>query len=69
VLDGHRFEPQRTGTAIVMLFLSLVSVPLSLIGLVFLGSTIVGIRELVDAFRIPSIAGDNNNRLIGRLNV
>ena len=47
----------------------LVSAPLSLTGLGFIGLTIVGICELVDAFRIPGIACDYNNRLIARLPV
>jgi TM2 domain-containing membrane protein YozV len=68
-LGGHRFYRKRTGTAIVMLIVFVVSVPLSFIGVGFVGLTIVGIWTLVDAFLIPGLTRDYNNRLISSLNV
>jgi TM2 domain-containing membrane protein YozV len=66
-LGGHRFYLKHTGTAIAMLIISLVSIPLSLLAVGALGFAVVGIWALVDAFLIPGMARDYNNRLITNL--
>lgn len=68
-VGGHRFYLQRTGTAFIMLIIFVVSAPLSFIGVGFVGLAILGIWELVDAFLIPGLTRDYNNRLIARLSV
>lgn len=66
-LGGHRFYLKQTGTAIAMLIIFLVSIPLSLILIGYIGFTIVGIWAIVDAFLIPGMTRDYNNRLISSL--
>jgi len=63
IFGAHRFYTGRNGSAITMLILSLLSVPLMfvLIGFVTLG--IVGIWAFVDAFLIPGMVRDANLQL------
>ena len=68
-LGGHRFYLKQTGTAIAMLLICLVSIPLSFLLIGYVGFLIVGIWALVDAFLIPGMARDYNNRLISDLNM
>lgn len=57
LIGGHRFYLKRTGTAIAMLVLCVTIV----------GIPIAVIWSLVDAFLIPEMARDYNNRLIAEL--
>lgn len=69
VLGGHRFQLRRAAGAIVMLVDVAVSAPLSLIGVAFVGLTIIGMRELVVGFLIPGLMRDYDIRPIPRLNM
>ena len=66
-LGGHRFYLKQTGTAVAMLIITLVSIPLVVAGIGIVGFGIVGIWVLVDAFLIPGMTRDINNRLINEL--
>lgn len=68
-IGGHRFYLKQTGTAIAMLLIFLASIPLSFVLIGFIGFTIVGIWAIVDAFLIPGLTRDYNNRLITSLNM
>jgi TM2 domain-containing membrane protein YozV len=68
-LGAHRFYLKQTGTAIAMLVIFLVSLPLTLAAVGFLGLAVVGIWCFVDAFLIPGMTRDYNNRLITQLNM
>lgn len=65
---GHRFYLQRTGSAVVMLLIFLISIPLTFVLIGYIGIAIVAIWYVVDAFLIPGITRDYNNRLISTLN-
>src|SRR5579875_3678933 len=66
-LGLHRFYLKRTGSAIVMLLIFLVSVPLTMALIGWIGLGIIGLWWLIDALLIPGIARDYNNRLITTL--
>jgi len=63
----HRFYLGATGSGVVMLLIFLVSLPLSLVAVGFLGFAVLGIWWCVDAFLIPGLAQRYNARLIGTL--
>lgn len=64
---AHRFYMGRTGSAIAMLVITLVSIPLTLILVGILGFMVIGVWWLVDAFLIPGIVRDYNMRLAAHL--
>jgi TM2 domain-containing membrane protein YozV len=66
-LGAHRFYLKRIASAVVMLVLCLVSLPLTIALVGYLGLAVVGIWALVDAFLIPGLTRDYNNRLITSL--
>lgn len=68
-LGGHRFYLKRTASAVTMLLIFLISIPLSFVSIGVVGFVIVGVWALVDAFLIPGMARDYNNRLISSLNM
>ena len=65
---AHRFYLGRTGSAVAMLVLTLVSIPLVfvVVGVFTLGA--VAIWMLVDLFLLPGIAREFNLALASRLN-
>lgn len=68
-IGGHRFYLRRTGTAVTMLIIFLVSAVVSFLGFGAFGFAIVAVWALVDAFLIPGMTRDYNNRLISSLNM
>jgi TM2 domain-containing membrane protein YozV len=66
-LGAHRFYLRRTGSAVAMLLIFLVSLPLTLAAVVFIGLAVVGVCAFVDLFLIPAIARSFNNQLITEL--
>lgn len=64
---AHRFYMGRTSSAIVMLVITLVSIPLTLVLIGFLGFMAIGVWWLVDAFLIPGIVREYNMRLAAHL--
>lgn len=66
-IGGHRFYLKQTGTAVAMLLIFLVSIPLSFVFVGLFGFLVIGIWALVDAFLIPGLARDYNNQLITSL--
>lgn len=63
----HRFYLKRTGSAVTMLALTLVSSALTVVAVGYLGLLVVGVWWLIDALLIPGIAQSYNNRLITEL--
>jgi TM2 domain-containing membrane protein YozV len=66
-LGAHRFYLKRTGSAVAMLVIFVASIVLSVTGIGFLGYIVLGLWVLVDAFLIPGMTRDYNNRLITSL--
>jgi TM2 domain-containing membrane protein YozV len=66
-LGVHRFYLGRTGSGILLLLIFVISIPLCIIAVGFVGLAIVGIWWLVDALLIPGMTRDYNNRLINGL--
>jgi TM2 domain-containing membrane protein YozV len=60
---GHRFYLGRTGSAIAMLCITLVSIPLMLLFIGFLTIWISVIWAIVDAFLIPGMVREHNQWL------
>lgn len=60
---AHRFYMGRTSSAIVMLVITLVSIPLTLVFIGVLGFMAIGVWWIVDAFLIPGIVREHNMRL------
>ena len=63
----HRFYLKRTGSGIAMLLIALVSTVLLVVAVGALGYIVVGIWWCIDAFLIPGMTQDYNNRLIAQL--
>ena len=66
-LGAHRFYLGRTGSAVAMLVITLVSWLLLFVLVGALGLIAVGIWVIVDACRLPGMVQAWNNRLIGQL--
>ena len=66
-LGAHRFYLRRIASAVVMLVLCIVSVPLTIVAIGYVGFAVLGVWALVDAFLIPGLTRDYNNRLITSL--
>lgn len=66
-LGGHRFYLGRTGSAIALLSITVLSVLLTVILIGFFGFFVVGLWVLIDAFLIPGMITDSNNKLIASL--
>lgn len=66
-VGAHRFYLKRTGSAIAMLVIWLLSWPLLLIAIGYLGFLAIGIWWLVDAILIPGIVRDFNVRYAAHL--
>jgi len=64
---AHRFYLGRTGSAIVMLMVFVISSVLLLIMIGWFGYLALGLWWLIDALLIPSIVTQCNVRLINRL--
>ncbi|MCZ6845587.1 MAG: TM2 domain-containing protein [Alphaproteobacteria bacterium] len=64
---AHRFYLGRTGSAIAMLVISIVSWILIFVAIGALGFIVIGIWWIVDAFLIPGIVRDNNQALQQRI--
>lgn len=69
IVGAHRFYLKRTGSAVAMLAIFVVSIVLSVVGIGFLGYGVLGLWVLIDAFLIPGMTRDYNNRLISSLNM
>ena len=61
---AHRFYLRRTGSAVVMLITFILSFITAFIAIGFAGFIILGLWAFVDAFLIPGMTRDYNNRLI-----
>ena len=64
---AHRFYLGRTGSAIAMLIISIISWILLFAGIGLLGLIAIGVWLIVDAFLIPGIAREHNQALVQRL--
>ncbi len=60
---AHRFYAGKTASAVVMLVLALITVPLVYVLIGFVTWAIVGLWWIVDAFLIPGLIRDYNLRL------
>ncbi len=66
-LGAHRFYLKRTGSGAAMLVIWVFSFLLSFVLIGYAGFLVIGIWWLVDAFLIPGMTADYNNRLITTL--
>ncbi|AQS50749.1 hypothetical protein PAEH1_02785 [Paenalcaligenes hominis] len=66
-LGGHRFYAGKTGSAILLLAITLVGVFLSAIGIGFFFLAITAIWAIIDAFLIPGWIRNNNTLLAASL--
>lgn len=64
---AHRFYLGRTGSAVAMLVITLVSMVLVLVAVGLLGILAIGIWWLIDAFLIPGIVRQHNTRLASQI--
>ena len=69
LFGAHRFYLGRTGSAIVMLVLALLSFVLTLVAVGMIGILGLYVWVFVDLFLVPGIVRDFNNRLIASLGV
>jgi len=60
---GHRFYLGRTGSAVAMLTITLLSIPLMFLLIGFFTFMVVAVWLIVDAFLIPGMAREFNNQL------
>jgi len=67
MLGGHRFYLGRIGSAVAILLLTIASWILTFVAIGLVLLLIPGIWVLVDAFLIPGMVRDFNNRLITEL--
>jgi TM2 domain-containing membrane protein YozV len=67
LLGGHRFYLGRTGTAVVMLLITLLSLPWALLLWGWLGLFVTLVWVAIDALRLPGMVQQANNQLITRL--
>jgi TM2 domain-containing membrane protein YozV len=66
-LGGHRFYLGKTGSAVAMLLITVLSIPLMFVFVGFFTIFIVAVWVLVDAFLIPGMCREHNNRLASSL--
>ena len=66
-LGVHRFYLSQSGTAVVLLLLTLVSIPLMFVYVGLFTIAIVVIWCIVDIFLIPGMARNYNSQLASRL--
>jgi TM2 domain-containing membrane protein YozV len=66
-LGAHRFYLKRYGSGAAILIITLLSIPLSMVGVGMFGFFVVGLWVFVDLFLIPGMTRDYNNRLIASL--
>ncbi|HEY0282568.1 MAG TPA: TM2 domain-containing protein [Rhizomicrobium sp.] len=64
---AHRFYLGRTGSAVAMLIIFLLSILLSVVGIGLLGFLAIGIWCFIDLFLIPGIARQHNMNLANML--
>ena len=64
---AHRFYLGKTGSAVAMLIIMLVSIPAMFILIGFVGVAAIGVWWIVDAFLIPGIAKIHNMKLAMQL--
>lgn len=64
---AHRFYLGRTGSAIAMLVITIVSWILTFVAIGAVGLIVIGIWWIVDAFLIPGIAREHNQALMQRI--
>ncbi len=64
---AHRFYLGRTGSAVVLLILTVLTLLTWWFGLGLVTGVVVGIWALIDAFLIPGMAREFNNNLIAKL--
>lgn len=69
LFGAHRFYLGRTGSAVAMLVLALVSFLLTLVVIGVFGILALYVWVFVDLFLVPGIVRDHNNRLIASLGV
>lgn len=67
LLGGHRFYLGRTGTAVIMLLITLLSLPWALLIWGWLGLFVTLAWVAIDALRLPGMVQRANNRLIASL--
>lgn len=67
IFGAHRFYAGRTGSAITMLVMSLLSFPLMLIAIGFITICITCIWAIADLFLIPGMVRDANMQLVAAL--
>lgn len=63
-LGAHRFYLGRTGSAVAMLIITLISFPLALLLIGYVGFALIGVWWLVDAFLIPGMVRSHNVRVM-----
>ena len=63
-LGGHRFYMKKTGSAVTMLIITLVSIPLTFIFVGFIGIAATAMWALVDAFLIPGWISSHNLAIV-----
>lgn len=64
---AHRFYLERTGSATVMLIITLLSIPLTFIVIGFFGLFIIAVWVLVDLFSVSRWAREYNSTLLARI--
>ncbi len=67
IFGGHRFYLGRSGSATAMLLISVCSIPLMFVLIGFLTIFVTVIWAVVDAFLIPGMVREWNNRLVDAL--
>jgi TM2 domain-containing membrane protein YozV len=67
LLGGHRFYLGRGGSALIMLLLTLASLPWALIFWGWPGMFVTIIWVVIDALRLPGMVQQANNKLIASL--
>ena len=64
---AHRFYLGRTGSAVALLVIYIVSWILTFVAIGALGLIVIGIWWIVDAFLIPGMVRENNESLMQRI--
>jgi TM2 domain-containing membrane protein YozV len=67
LFGGHRFYAGKTGTAVIMLVISVLSFPLMALIIGFLTIAGVGVWVLIDAFSLAGWIREHNTRLAMKL--